>query len=90
VPETERLATLMARHELKQAAEVEVVLESLPPIPGYPGDELVRSLEQARAKPGTAPEIPVEVLQRLGLTDRVAKMWAGLAQPSPSLSGGVA
>jgi signal transduction histidine kinase len=31
-------ALLMAQHELKQAAEVELALAPLPPVPGYPGE----------------------------------------------------
>jgi putative nucleotidyltransferase with HDIG domain len=39
-------------------------------------NELARAFEQARSEPG----IPPEVLERLCLTDRVAKAWAGIAQ----------
>jgi putative nucleotidyltransferase with HDIG domain len=48
-------------------------------------NELARALEQARSEPGTEAEIPPEVLERLGLTDRVAQVWAGIAQLSPLL-----
>lgn len=48
-------------------------------------NELARALERSRSRPGTEPDVPPEVLERLGLTERVAQVWAGIAQSSPSL-----
>jgi len=53
-------------------------------------NELTRALDPVQSPPGPEPAIPPEVLERLGLTDRVAKVWAHLAQLSPSTEGAVA